>query len=228
MKRAAGILAGVGVVGAIVSAILVWLTFTADHGAFPFSVRFFVAAILAITVTVGALITALVLGLVSRTAGGGLRTGAGVSAPSVSSMPAPAAASMPAQGAMADPVTEQAVQTILALAGPSLQMTRTAPNVVKIQLVNVGDDNGRVIRPLSVRVYADIVMKFDGARRKVRYSGSWYEQSGLSVETEKVIGRVHRGVFGAYLTLDGVVTVSFNTMHVYRLTDQALASIGWR
>ena len=212
MRLAARILAGVGGVSAVIFVILLVRMLTGDDGFFGFPAGLFTLMVLAAIVAMGSLITALVLGVVSKASG---------------SVP-PMNQAYPVASAATDPGVEQAVQAVLALAGPSLQMTRTAPDVVKIHLVNVGNDNGRVMRPLTVRVFAEMTLKFDGARRRVKHSMRSYEQAGLMSSTSVHYGRSYESYAGVYLTLDGVVPVKFSTWPVYRAIDQALARVGWR
>ena len=243
MKKVAWILAGVGGASTIVFVILLVRLITGGDSASGFSALSDIAMTLSAVIGFGLLITAIVLGATAKARSTmpppnpdyygpyvayaeGLPQAAATDTPTAPGPPQAPPAQV--QTPMADPVTEQAVQAVLALAGPSLQMTRPKPDVVKIQLVNVGNDNGRVVKPLTARVFAEMTLKFKGSRRRVRHSLKLHQQSGRSRSTAVHYGRVYNSYSGAFLTLDGVITAKFNTRSVYELIDRALAPIGWR
>lgn len=123
--------------------------------------------------------------------------------------------------------TNQAMQALLATAGPSLRITQASAGTARVEVASVGSEHGRAFIPLTYNLQMEVLVHFDEASRRYSYTSTWFESTGFSRNSEKFRGVMQRAERGKYLTLDGVVTVDFNTNHIYAVIDQALAPLGW-
>lgn len=124
--------------------------------------------------------------------------------------------------------TNEAIESLLALAGPAFRIERTDHNQVRVDVFSLKSKRGKVLMPLNLNLEVEIFVTLDEENQSYRFNGHSFETSGFSMRTERFTGIYRRKEWGKHLTLDGVQHIKFDTGAVFDRIEEVLRAQGWR
>lgn len=122
---------------------------------------------------------------------------------------------------------EEAIQSLLALAGPSFRAERIGTHAVRVEVFSVKSKRGKILIPFNYNLEVEILVTLQEESGTYSFSGRSFETSGFSMRQERFTGIYRRKEWGKHLTLDGVVPVKFDTGAVFDRIEDSLVPLGW-